>query len=154
MTLKTFLTVLLLGAASAAASQDTAAPDTDPVFGQVEVRDLDQFKWTHRPVVVFADSPFDPAFTEQMELLRARPEALAERDVVVLVDTDPSEASALRQALRPRGFMMVLIGKDGGVKLRKPSPWDVREISRSIDKMPMRQQEIRRAKEAAAGADG
>ena len=38
---------------------------------------------------------------------------------------------------------MVLIGKDGGVKLRKPSPWSTREISRSIDKMPMRQREIR-----------
>jgi len=151
MTLKTFLTVLMLGAASAAASQDTA---TDPVFGQIEMRDLEQFKWTHRPLVVFADSPFDPAFTEQMELLRARPDALAERDVVVLVDTDPGEASALRQQLRPRGFMLAIIGKDGRVALRKPRPWDVREISRSIDKMPMRQQEIRRQKEAAAGADG
>lgn len=49
----------------------------------------------------------------------------------------------MRQRLRPRGFMLVLIGKDGGVKLRKPVPWDVREISRSIDKFPLRQQEIR-----------
>jgi hypothetical protein len=49
----------------------------------------------------------------------------------------------LRTKLRPRGFMVVLIGKDGGVKLRKPFPWDVREFSRSIDKMPMRQQELR-----------
>jgi hypothetical protein len=39
--------------------------------------------------------------------------------------------------------MLTLIGKDGEVKLRKPFPWDVREISRSIDKMPMRQREIR-----------
>ena len=38
---------------------------------------------------------------------------------------------------------MVLIGKDGSVKLRKPLPWDVREISRTIDKMPVRQREIR-----------
>jgi len=38
--------------------------------------------------------------------------------------------------------MLVLIGKDGGVKLRKPFPWNVREISRVIDKMPMRRQEI------------
>ncbi len=45
--------------------------------------------------------------------------------------------------MRPAGFMLVLVGKDGGIKLRKPSPWDVREITRSIDKMPMRQREIR-----------
>ena len=31
---------------------------------------------------------------------------------------------------------------DGQVKLRKPLPWDVRELTRSIDKMPLRQQEI------------
>ena len=47
-----------------------------------------------------------------------------------------------RLRLRPRGFMMVLMGKDGEVELRKPAPWSIREISRSIDKMPLRQQEI------------
>ena len=35
--------------------------------------------------------------------------------------------------------------KDGQVKLRKPFPWDVREISRAIDKFPLRRQEIGRA---------
>ena len=44
--------------------------------------------------------------------------------------------------------MLTVIGKDGGVKLRKPFPWDVRELSRSIDKMPLRQQEIRDAVQA------
>ncbi len=39
--------------------------------------------------------------------------------------------------------MLVLVGKDGSVYLRKPFPWDVRELSRSIDKMPLRQQEMR-----------
>ena len=42
----------------------------------------------------------------------------------------------------------VLIGKDGTVYLRKPFPWSVREISRSIDKMPLRQQEIRDRRDA------
>ena len=69
--------------------------------------------------------------------------ALAERDVVVIADTDPAAESELRRELRPRGFMMALVGKDGGVKLRKPFPWDVRELTRTIDKMPLRQQEVR-----------
>ena len=68
---------------------------------------------------------------------------LVERDVALVVDTDPSDPSELRQRLRPRGFMLVLIGKDGQVKLRKPLPWTVRELSRSIDKMPMRLRELR-----------
>ena len=52
-------------------------------------------------------------------------------------------ASDVRTALRPRAFGMVLIDKDGVIKLRKPSPWDVREIARSIDKTALRQQEVR-----------
>jgi hypothetical protein len=104
---------------------------------------LDDFKWIARPIVVFADSPNDPRFNEQMELLAARANDLAERDVVVMIDTAPSANSALRKKLRPRGFMLSLIGKDSGIKLRKPFPWDVRELSRAIDKMPVRKREIR-----------
>lgn len=115
--------------------------DHAQVFTAGEV-DLAGFSWLARPVIVFADTANDPRFTQQMELLAARPEELAERDVVVITDTDPAAMSAIRKKLRPRGFMMVLMGKDGTVYLRKPFPWDVREISRSIDKMPLRQQEM------------
>ncbi|WP_415921104.1 DUF4174 domain-containing protein [Tateyamaria sp. SN6-1] len=108
-----------------------------------DVSDLEQFVWKNRPIVVFADSPNDPNFDQQMEFLADQVQALADRDVVVLTDTDPGAQGPLREKLRPRGFMLVLIGKDGGVKLRKPFPWDVRELSRTIDKMPIRQREIR-----------
>ncbi|MEM9871198.1 MAG: DUF4174 domain-containing protein [Pseudomonadota bacterium] len=109
---------------------------------------MQQFVWEKRPIVVFADSPNDPNFGLQMEYLQERVADLAERDVIVLTDTDPGAAGPLREALRPRGFMLVLIGKDGGVKLRKPFPWDVRELSRTIDKMPVRQREIRDRRDA------
>ena len=105
--------------------------------------DLSDFLWVNRPIVVLADSPEDPRFMEQMRLLKTRLPELIDRDVVVITDTDPSAETKLRQKLRPRGFMLVLIGKDGGIKLRKPFPWNVREISRVIDKMPMRRQEMR-----------
>ena len=117
-----------------------ANPATQFDAGEVALED---FKWIARPVVIFADTPADPRFRQQIELLAARPEALAERDIVVITDTDPSARSDIRRKLRPRGFMLAIVGKDGGVKLRKPLPWDVREISRSIDKMPLRKQEIR-----------
>lgn len=115
---------------------------------------LNDFLWEKRPIVVFADTARDPAFIRQLDLLESRKDALEARDVVILTDTNPDELSPLREKLRPRGFMLVLIGKDGGVKLRKPFPWSVRELSRAIDKMPMRQQEIRDEKAAAAGLDG
>jgi hypothetical protein len=107
---------------------------------------LEEFKWIARPVVIFADTPADPRFQEQLDLLLARPEELIVRDVVVLTDTDPKARSEVRLKLRPRGFMLTIIAKDGTVNLRKPFPWDVREITRAIDKMPLRQEEIRTQK--------
>ena len=104
---------------------------------------LEAYLWEKRPIVVFSDTPEDPRFIRQMELLAEEPEMLEERDIVVLTDTDAREKSDLRKALRPRGFQLTVIGKDGKVKLRKPRPWTVRELSRVIDKMPLRQQEMR-----------
>ena len=112
------------------------------VFDASEV-DLDALVWVARPLMVFADSANDPQFRQQMEFLADRAADLAERDVIIITDTDPAARSDVRLRLRPRGFMLALIGKDGEIKLRKPAPWDVRELTRSIDKMPLRQQEIR-----------
>ena len=105
--------------------------------------DLADLTWIARPVVVFAESPRDPAFVEQMQELSRGSLRLVERDVIVITDTDPSAHTALRDKLRPRGFMLALLGKAGQIVLRKPLPWSVRELSRSIDKMPMRARELR-----------
>ncbi len=104
--------------------------------------ELDDFKYVARPVLVFADSPNDAQFVQQMELFADRADELALRDVVVIFDTDPDARGDIRLRLRPRGFMLALMGKDGEIKARKLRPWDVRELTRSIDKMPMRQQEM------------
>lgn len=135
--------VLLCLAVQPALAEGTADSGEPGAFIEAGTRELSEYLWTARPLVVFADSPADPRYTEQMEMLRADLAGLGERDVVILTDTDPAARSPLRQALRPRGFVVVLIDKDGVIKLRKPSPWTVREISRSIDKTPLRQDEIR-----------
>lgn len=138
--MKAILTVVLAGFLPLTAM--AADSSTDELIQPGYDVQLSDFQWTHRPVVVFADSPEDPRFHEQLQRLTDGIEALRERDVIVLTDTDPAAKSALRQKLRPRGFMLVLVGKDGGVKLRKPHPWTVRELSRSIDKFPERLREV------------
>lgn len=125
----------LAGDAAAVAPADLIRP-----AGETE---LSEFQWLKRPIVVFAETPADPRFADQIQLLERDLAALLERDVIVLTDTDPAAMSPIRRQLRPRGFMLVLIAKDGTVHLRKPFPWSVRELSRSIDKMPLRQREIR-----------
>ncbi|SFT47772.1 DUF4174 domain-containing protein [Sedimentitalea nanhaiensis] len=123
-------------------AQQTVDNTTSGLIRPAGDSDLREFLWINRPVVVFADSPADPRFAEQVERLQDGIDMLIDRDVVVLTDTDPAAASPLRKKLRPRGFMLVLVGKDGEVKLRKPLPWTVREITRSIDKTPEREREV------------
>ena len=62
----------------------------------------------------------------------------------IVADSDPADATVWRQRLKPNGFSLLVIDKDGQVKQRKPSPWDVREIVRAIDKFPLRRQETGR----------
>ena len=141
------LSLMLAAAGAARAQTDDGAleawqADRTQIFDAPGVT-LEEFRWIARPVVVFADTAADPRFRQQMEYLTARLDALALRDVVIIVDTDPSARSAIRTELRPRGFMLAILAKEGSVVARKPLPWDVREITRSIDKLPLRLQEIR-----------
>ncbi|MBW0157445.1 DUF4174 domain-containing protein [Sedimentimonas flavescens] len=142
-----FALVFALSATLAAPLNAQEAPATAAaeVFAPVDgaTADLAAYVWQKRPVVVFADSPNDPAFAEQLRLIEARWPELAARDVVVITDTTLDPASDIRRKLRPRGFSLVLMTKDGQVSIRKPLPWDGREIMRAIDKMPIRREEIR-----------
>lgn len=158
-----FATLLASVMGMAAIAQDTVATDlpvadntatalnvverwqADPaeLFDASEIN-LADLAFIARPVVVFADSPNDPRFAEQIRLLLAQAQDLAPRHVIIVTDTDPAAASPLRLLLRPHGFALVLIDTDGRVALRKPEPWDVRELTRVIDKMPSRLREIGR----------
>lgn len=104
--------------------------------------DPGEFTWQARPLVIFADTAADPDFTAQLAQLRRDPASLLMRDVVVVTDTNPAGNSDWRRLLRPEGFSVVLMDKDGQVKSRLPSPRSVREISRAIDKFPLRRREI------------
>ncbi len=150
MSLRSMLVLLMLAGLPAAA-QDSAAPaeaGASPVAqsaaGPVAAADvtLAQFLWDRRPVVVFADTPNDPLLRRQMDQISRELGPLDERDVVVIVDTDPTAQTAIRQRLRPRGFSLVLMDKDGEVKRRMPQPQTVREITRTIDRFPLRRQEM------------
>jgi len=137
-----FMALAAFPAAAQDSAEDGQVLDPPIVFSGDNV-DLNEFLWIKRPVIVFADSPADPRYEQQMQFLTQRLDALDARDVVIVTDTDPSARSDLRQQFHPRGFMLLLLDKDGTIYLRKPFPWDVREISRAIDKLPSRQREMR-----------
>jgi Domain of unknown function (DUF4174) len=140
--------ILALGLVTPATAQETTteAPleDEAPALIVLDASEttLEDHLWVSRPIIIFADTPRDPRFQEQLDLLLARPEPLIERDVIVILDADPDARSSVRLALRPRGFSMVILQRDGNVALRKPTAWDVREIMRAIDNLPLRLEEL------------
>ena len=110
--------------------------------GPDEAGDLAQYRWTHRPVLIFANSETEPAYVEQRAALEAAVDGLVERDIVVLSDTDPAGQGPLRRLFGAEGFEVLLIGKDGEVKLRQAEPLSVDALFVVIDAMPMRRQEM------------
>jgi hypothetical protein len=99
----------------------------------------------HR-LVILVGRPSDPRVREQHALLAQGAAALRERDVVVQ-DIAPEAARLRRPELGVSSrakFQVLLLGKDGGVKLRRDKPVAASEIIALIDTMPMRQEEMRR----------
>ena len=104
---------------------------------------LKALQGSSRPVVILSDSRDDPRVAKQVSALdHARP-ALDDRNIKVLTEAAPG--SRLRKSLgvSERGFAVVLVGKDGGVKKVWRDPVDPKSIFTVIDAMPMRQREMR-----------
>lgn len=105
--------------------------------------DLRDMQWEKRPVLLFAPDAQEEAYATQMDALKAAADGLRERDIVVLSDTAPEARGALRADLGGEGFLFVLVGKDGGVKLRSDTPVTTETLFATIDRMPMRQREMK-----------
>lgn len=122
---------------------------------------LAAWQWSARILLVFAPPGNSAALQSQRRLL-ANDSASAERDLLrveVLGDqvaafpaaSELPDAEALRRHYRvePHDFEVLLIGKDGGVKLRQSAPVEACELYRLIDGMPMRRRESHEAGGAA-----
>lgn len=114
-------------------------------------------RWNKRVVLVFAGRD-DAALKTQVEDLLADKTKLAERDMLVIAVAGDSvsvpfgamEASASAGELRrayavpaDASFTLILIGKDGGEKLRREKPVPAGDVFALIDAMPMRRSEAR-----------
>lgn len=60
-----------------------------------------------------------------------------------LLDKEAADAIRKRFAAAPNRFTVILVGKDGGIKLKRNEQTDLRQIFTLIDSMPMRQNEMR-----------
>jgi hypothetical protein len=129
------------------------------LFGTREAvpMDLSQFQWKNRLILIFSTHEDELLSNSlQTELVNQKVE-VSERHLVVfrIFETGPSfmdstqidfrTSEAIRQQLDvvPEEITCILVGKDGGVKLRRPFPVKLNDIFTLIDSMPMRQEEMR-----------
>jgi hypothetical protein len=108
--------------------------------------DIAAMKWHRRVLLISAPSAQDPALAQQRAILARWHASAEERDLSVVevigdkisgaADTVP--ALRRRYHLAPTGFTAILIGKDGGEKLRRHQPVPSAQLEELIDAMPMR----------------
>ncbi|HXH14825.1 MAG TPA: DUF4174 domain-containing protein [Sphingomonas sp.] len=106
---------------------------------------LAQMKWERRVLIVAVASGEDAALAEQRRILanwKAKSEARDLSIVEVIGDrvrgAGDTAASIRRKFRLPAGFTAILIGKDGGEKLRSAKPFPAAALEQTIDAMPMR----------------
>ncbi len=107
-------------------------------------------RWQHRLLLIGAPTAANADFQTQKKWLTAAAAGLAERDLQVReISYDQLSPADRRTWTGQLGqpltrFSVVLIGKDGGVKRASPRPLPPADFFRTVDKMPMRRQEMRR----------
>ena len=117
--------------------------------------DLGDYLWQRRPLLLFAPTASDPRLVETLGRVEADQCGFVERDMVLGVmvvegnstlDGRPVDARESRRLAEQYGvgredFTVVLIGKDGGEKLRVDDVPDLQTIYGVVDGMPMRSRE-------------
>ena len=106
--------------------------------------------WRQRVLLICAPSAADVSLLAQRNLLKPAAAGLRERDLLVrelvLPDLSASDRAYLRRlGVKTAAFQVLLLGKDGGIKRRDTQPISPQALFSTIDVMPMRRQETKRA---------
>lgn len=103
---------------------------------------MKDYRWKNRVLLTFGN-PTSDKLRDQKAILATDPDGLEDRDLVIL---EPPQTNTLakRYKVDPKNFTVILVGKDGGEKLRQQEPVTLDQLFGLIDQMPMRQREMRR----------
>jgi hypothetical protein len=124
--------------------------------GQDKIR-LKDYQWKNRLILAFSPSTKDKGYRAFAKDIALQAEEVIDRDLLVFHILETGEirlgetslptgsGNYIRESfsIRPGRFTVLLIGKDGGVKLRREGGVELGEIFSLIDTMPMRQREMR-----------
>ena len=119
--------------------------------------DLTHFQWKNRLLLLFAPDSSHPLFDGMRNEILAHQTAVKDRDLVIFevlergpshinqnqLDQETVDVIHKRFSVPRNRFTLILVGKDGGIKLKRNEQTDLEEIFALIDSMPMRQDELR-----------
>lgn len=118
--------------------------------------DLSRYRWQRRLLLVFAPVPQDPRLAAQRLRTAEALSGFRDRELTVIEIVERRvlidgarvrwlDSFAMRSLfeVEDNGFETVLIGKDGGVKLRREGLMPTDVLFDTIDAMPMRRQEMK-----------
>lgn len=119
-------------------------------MAQLPAQELGDLRWQHR-ILLLMDPHESPLCDQQLKILRGHTAAFQERDLLLFVFNGKNlldeqgrvSPIGVKEVPNPSYEGVILIGKDGGVKLRKPFTVEAQLIFDRIDAMPMRKAEIR-----------
>jgi hypothetical protein len=128
--------------------------------------ELEAYQWKNRLLLVIAPNDADPRLMAFERRLSASMEEVRDRDLLSIRLLEAGPTGRPEQPLPPEdvhalrrrygavqgGFAVILIGKDGGVKLVQEEQVSLQAIFDLIDTMPMRRQEMRL--KGAGGPEG
>lgn len=121
----------------------------------VDLREKHQ--WNDRVILLFAPHPDHPDYREMAAELAESTDGIEERDLVIYhmfwerkglvgdkaIPTKVAEELRRERAVLKDAFTFILLGKDGGQKMRAEEAVSVKAVFDEIDSMPMRKKEMK-----------
>jgi glutathione peroxidase len=138
-----------------AAEPGSGTAGVSPVREQPKQFDLADYRWKNRIMLLFAPGDNHSSYESFLRAWNDRAAEVSERDLLLIRvledresrigDTQLSGTSAARLRdqfqVDPDSMILILVGKDGGEKLRRPA-LGLDELFATIDAMPMRRREM------------
>ncbi len=125
----------------------------------MKAQDISDHKWENRLVLILTDQTDNENCRKQVEELKNHQDGVNERKILVYCITPESFKTGLSDEKWQKAETVynrykktdsqpeiILIGLDGGVKLRANEFLSAQELFATVDAMPMRRQEMKRQK--------
>ena len=117
----------------------------------IQAQDLNDFRWKNRLLLIMEPEGDLTKGKEQIELFSDYEQEMKDRDLIIFVydgkilrDKNMKKVPYTMQKIPHKDFQgVLLLGKDGGIKLKEQFMVDPVKVLELIDSMPMRQGEIK-----------